>query len=90
MNAGTTIDTLTLNFGYFLTAQPLGLAVLNGVVRNATEVNSTTLTGGPTVTATGLGPIPALYAQAYTSCDRTAQRCDREQRSDRPVRWRSA
>ncbi len=70
--AGTTIDTLTLNFGFFLTAQPLGLAVLNGIVRNATEVNSTTLTGGPTVTATGLAPIPALYAQAYTTA--TGQR----------------
>ena len=64
---GTTIDTLTLNFGYYLVAQPLGLAVLNGVLRNATQVDSTTLTGGATVSATGLGQIPALYAQAYTS-----------------------
>jgi len=66
-NAGTIIDTLTLNFGYYLTAQPLGLAVLNGVMRNATQVDSTTLTGGATVPATGLGQIPALYAQAYSS-----------------------
>jgi uncharacterized protein (TIGR03437 family) len=66
-NAGTTIDTLTLSFGYFLTAQPLGLAVLNGVLRSAKQVNSTTVTGGPTVAATGLGQIPAIYAQAYTS-----------------------
>jgi uncharacterized protein (TIGR03437 family) len=66
-NAGTTIDTTTLSFGYFLTAQPLGLAVLNGVLRNATQVDSTTVTGGATVAATGLSPIPALYAQAYTS-----------------------
>lgn len=64
---GTTIDTLTLDFGFYLTAQPLGLAVLNGVVRNATQVDATTLTGGATVAATGLGQIPALYAQAYTS-----------------------
>jgi uncharacterized protein (TIGR03437 family) len=64
---GTTIDTLTLSFGYYLTAQPLGLAVLNGVLRNATQVDSTTVTGGATVPATGLSPIPALYAQAYTS-----------------------
>jgi uncharacterized protein (TIGR03437 family) len=64
---GATIDTLTLSFGYFLTAQPLGLAVLNGVVRNATLVDLTTVTGGATVPATGLSPIPALYAQAYTS-----------------------
>jgi uncharacterized protein (TIGR03437 family) len=66
-NQGTTIDTLTLNFGFFTEAQPLGLAVLNGVLRNATQVDSTTVTGGATVPATGLSPIPALYAQAYTS-----------------------
>jgi uncharacterized protein (TIGR03437 family) len=65
--AGTTIDTLTLNFGFYTTAQPMGVAVLNGVLRNATQVNSTVVTGGATVTATGLGQIPALYAQAYTS-----------------------
>jgi hypothetical protein len=66
-NQGTTIDTLTLNFGFFTEAQPLGLAVLNGVLRNATQVDSTAVTGGATVPATGLSPIPALYAQAYTS-----------------------
>jgi uncharacterized protein (TIGR03437 family) len=48
-------------------AQPLGLEVLNGVVRSATLVDSTTVTGGSTVAATGLGQIPALYAQAYSS-----------------------
>jgi len=66
-NEGTTIDTLTLNFGFYTTAQPQGLAVLNGVVQNATQVDATTVTGGATVPATGLGQIPALYAQAYTS-----------------------
>ncbi len=66
-NQGATIDTLTLSFGYYLAAQPLGLAVANGVLRNATQVDSTTVTGGATVSATGVGQIPALYAQAYTS-----------------------
>lgn len=66
-NQGTTINTLTLDFGYYLAAQPLGLAVLNGALRNATQVVSTTLTGGASVSATGLGQIPALYAQAYSS-----------------------
>jgi uncharacterized protein (TIGR03437 family) len=66
-NQGTTINTLGLNFGFFTEAQPLGLAVLNGVLRNATQVDPTTVTGGATVPATGLSPIPALYAQAYTS-----------------------
>lgn len=64
-NQGTTIDTLSLNFGYFTTAQPLGLDLLYGVLRNATTVAATTVTGGATVPATGLGQIPALYAQAY-------------------------
>jgi uncharacterized protein (TIGR03437 family) len=64
---GTTIDTLSLDFGYFTVAQPQGLAILNGILRNATLVDSTTVTGGATVPATGLGQIPALYAQAYSS-----------------------
>jgi uncharacterized protein (TIGR03437 family) len=62
---GTSIDTLSLDFGFYTTAQPLGVAVLNGVLRNATAVDSTSVTGGATVTATGAGQIPALYAQAY-------------------------
>lgn len=66
-NAGTAINTLSLNFGYYFAAQPLGLAVLNGVLKNATALDTTTVTGGATVTATGIGQIPALYAQAYTS-----------------------
>jgi hypothetical protein len=66
-NQGTTINTLGLNFGYFITAQPLGLAVLNGVLKSATAADATTVTGGATVAATGIGQIPALYAQAYTS-----------------------
>jgi uncharacterized protein (TIGR03437 family) len=64
---GTTIDTLSLDFGYFFSAQPLGLAVLNGFLKNATVSDATTVTGGATVAATGIGQIPALYAQAYTS-----------------------
>jgi hypothetical protein len=66
-NKGTTINTLTLDFGFYLVAQPLGVAVLNGALRNATQVDATTVTGGATVPATGLGTIPALYAQAYAT-----------------------
>jgi uncharacterized protein (TIGR03437 family) len=68
-NRGTTINTLTLNFGFFTTTQPLGLAVLNGVLKNATKVAATTVTGGATVPATGLGQIPALFAQAYVGAN---------------------
>lgn len=64
-NSGTTVNTLTLNFGFFTEAQPMGLAVLNGVLKNAGSVLATTITGGATVAATGLGQIPALYAQTY-------------------------
>jgi len=64
---GTTIDTLSLSFGYFYSAQPLGVGIVGGVLRGAAQVDATILTGGPTVAATGLGQIPALYAQAYTS-----------------------
>ncbi|HUI55156.1 MAG TPA: hypothetical protein VLY04_09300 [Bryobacteraceae bacterium] len=66
-NQGTAIDTLPLDFGFYTVAQPMGLGVLNGVLRNATQVDATTVTGGATVAATGLGQMPALYAQAYTS-----------------------
>ncbi|MBZ5624140.1 MAG: hypothetical protein LAQ69_36395 [Acidobacteriia bacterium] len=63
----TTIDTSKLNFGFYATAQPLGLAVLNGALRNATNVDATTVTGGATVPASGLGQIPALFAEAYAT-----------------------
>ena len=66
-NAGTSIDTATLNYGFFPSAQAQGAAILNGVLRNATQVYATTVTGGATVAATGLGQIPALYAQGYTN-----------------------
>ena len=66
-NAGTSIDTATLNYGFFPSAQAQGVAILNGVLRNATQVYSTAVIGGATVAATGLSPIPALYAQAYTN-----------------------
>ena len=64
-DAGTTINTLSLNFDFFFRTQPLGVAVLNGALKNATQLQATTVTGGATVPATGLGTIPALYAQAY-------------------------
>jgi hypothetical protein len=62
---GTSIDTATLNFGYFIGAQGEGIAILNSVLQNATQVQATSVTGGASVPATGLGQIPALYAQGY-------------------------
>jgi hypothetical protein len=64
---GTPIDTMSLNFGFYLTAQACGLAVLNGVVNHAVRANKTTVHGGATVSASGLGAIPALYAMSYSN-----------------------
>ncbi|HYL73522.1 MAG TPA: hypothetical protein VEU96_04920, partial [Bryobacteraceae bacterium] len=66
-NAGTSINTLSLNFGYFYGAQAAGVGIMNGVVNSAVKSNKTTVTGGITVPATGVGQIPALYAMAYTN-----------------------
>ncbi|HTX33525.1 MAG TPA: DUF4214 domain-containing protein [Bryobacteraceae bacterium] len=65
--AGTSINTATLSFGYFIGAQGEGVAILNSVLINAAQVEATAVTGGSTVPATGLGQIPALYAQAYAN-----------------------
>ncbi len=65
--AGTSIDTVSLDFGFYLSAQGAGIAVLNGVINRAVESNQTVVTGGATAPATGLAPIPALYAMSYTN-----------------------
>jgi uncharacterized protein (TIGR03437 family) len=67
-NTGTTIDTVTLDFGFYLAAQANGLAVLNSVLNHAVTANKTTVTGGATVPATGITQgVPALYAMSYTN-----------------------
>ena len=65
--AGTPINTLTLNFGFYISAQGAGLSVLNGVINRAIASNQTTVTGGATIPATGIAPIPALYAMSYST-----------------------
>ncbi len=65
--AGTTIDTLTLNFGFYVSAQAAGISVLNGVINRAVAWDQTEVTGGATVPATGIAPIPALYAMSYSN-----------------------
>lgn len=66
--AGTSIDTLTLDFGFYLSAQAVGLSILNGVINNATQVSKTTVTGGALVPATGVtAGSAALYAASYTN-----------------------
>ena len=65
--AGMTIDTLSLNYGFYVSAQGAGIAVLNGVVNRAAQSNQTVVAGGATVPATGMAPIPALYALSYSN-----------------------
>jgi uncharacterized protein (TIGR03437 family) len=65
--AGTPIDTLSLNFGFYVSAQGAGISVLNNVLSRAVNSNQTVVTGGATVPATGIAPIPALYAMCYTN-----------------------
>ena len=65
--AGKPIDTLSLNFGFYVSAQGAGISVLNGVINRAVESNQTVVTGGATVPATGIAPIPALYAMSYSN-----------------------
>ncbi|HLK63184.1 MAG TPA: hypothetical protein VKU19_07075 [Bryobacteraceae bacterium] len=65
--AGMPINTLSLNFGFYVAAQALGTAVLNGVINHAVQSNQTVVTGGATIPATGMEPIPALYAMSYTN-----------------------
>jgi uncharacterized protein (TIGR03437 family) len=67
-DAGKPIDTLSLDFGFYLAAQAYGQAVSNGVINHAVNSNKTTITGGATVPATGIaGGIPALFAMSYTN-----------------------
>jgi uncharacterized protein (TIGR03437 family) len=65
--SGTTTDTTTLKFGFYVSAQGLGLSVLNNIVNRAVQANQTTVTGGATVAARGMANIPALYAMSYTN-----------------------
>ena len=65
--AGVPIDTVSLNFGFYVSAQGAGISVVNGVVNRAVESNQTVVTGGATVPATGIANIPALYAMSYSN-----------------------
>jgi len=65
--AGTSINTLKLNFGFYVSAQGAGISVLNGVINRAVASDQTVITGGATVPATGIAPVPALYAMSYSN-----------------------
>ena len=62
---GTTTNTAGLNFGYYATAQALGVSVANGALARSDAVYPTAVTGGSAVPKSSGGTIPAIYAQAY-------------------------
>ena len=64
-NNGAATNTAGLPFGFYLTAQALGVAVANGALARSGRVYPTTATGGSTVPTSNSGNIPAIYAQAY-------------------------
>ena len=67
-NSGKSIDTMSLDFGFYTSAQAMGEAVLNRVINRAVQSNKTVVTGGAVVPATGIAQgIPALYAMSYTN-----------------------
>ncbi len=66
--AGTTIDTTQLDFGFFLSPQGLAIQLVNGALNESSVVLATTLKGPgtvPTDTPAGIGRMPALHAQGY-------------------------
>jgi hypothetical protein len=64
-NAGRTTNTAGLNFGYYVSAQSLGVSVANGALARSDAVYPTIVAGGSTVPKFTGGTIPAVYAQAY-------------------------
>jgi hypothetical protein len=73
--AGTTIDTTQLDFGFFLSPQGLAMRLVNGAVNGSSAVLATTLEGPgtvPTDTPAGIGKMPALHAQTYRDSDKGA------------------
>lgn len=70
--AGTTIDTTQLDFGFFLSPQGLAMQLVDGAVNDSSAVLATILEGPGTVpadTPTGTENIPAQHAQAYRGGD---------------------
>lgn len=66
---GRTLDTAALDWGYYSSAHILGPAIANGALIQGTQVLASTVSGGGSVAATGLGTIQALHGQAYQGAD---------------------
>jgi len=67
-NNGTTINTSSLNFGYFLEPSGLAMEIINGPINTSTGLWPTTVANSNTVSyisGSTTGTMPAIYAQAY-------------------------
>jgi hypothetical protein len=66
--AGKTIDTSTLNFGYFLSPSALALQVINQDINTSSAMWPTAVTGATNIPYNGnglSGTMPSIFAQAY-------------------------
>ena len=64
--AGKTIDTATLDYGFYYTPYGLEMQLIDPVIGTSDAVFATTVKGGASVSAQS-GAIGAVYAQAYRS-----------------------
>ena len=64
-NAGKTIDTSMLTFGFYASAQIVATAVANGVLKRADRLDQTVVQDNQRVATVSGEFIPAIYAQAY-------------------------
>jgi hypothetical protein len=66
--SGKTIDTSTLNFGYFLSPSALALQLINQPINTSSSMWPTAVTGATSIPYNGnglSGNMPSIFAQAY-------------------------
>jgi len=63
---GKTVDTTTLDYGYYYTPYGLEMQLIDSVIGTSNAVFMTSVSGGSNVSA-GTSDINAIYAQAYRS-----------------------
>jgi len=68
-NAGHTINTSTMNFGYYVTPAGLALQIIDGVINTSSGVWPTAVSNSAAVSyisGSTTSTMPAIYAQAYS------------------------
>jgi hypothetical protein len=66
--AGDTVDTTTLDYGFYYTPYGLEMQLIDPVICTSDAVFATRVSGGASV-STGTSAMSAIYAQAYRSAD---------------------